>query len=104
MFFIQTYALFQIQELQHDIEHHSAGVASVLNLCEVLLHDSDACPTEVEFNALQNTMKTLDRRWRNICQLSPERRSRCVDILYGKYNLLICYIYFIKKICLKSFL
>ena len=76
---IQTYALFQIQELQHDIEHHSAGVASVLNLCEVLLHDSDACPTEVEFNALQNTMKTLDRRWRNICQLSPERRSRCVE-------------------------
>ncbi|XP_041353316.1 nesprin-1-like isoform X4 [Gigantopelta aegis] len=64
------------QELQQDIEHHSAGVASVLNLCEVLLHDSDACPTAVEFNALQNTMKTLDRRWRNICELSPDRRSR----------------------------
>ena len=66
------------QELQQDIEHHSAGVGSVLNLCEVLLHDSDACPTDVEHNALQLAMKNLDRRWRNICQQSPDRRSRSV--------------------------
>ncbi|XP_048737335.2 nesprin-1-like isoform X3 [Ostrea edulis] len=62
------------KELQKDVELHSAGVGSVLNLCEVLLHDSDACPTEVEFSALQSAMKNLDRRWRQICQICPERR------------------------------
>ncbi|XP_060567930.1 nesprin-1-like isoform X3 [Ruditapes philippinarum] len=63
-------------ELQHDIERHSPGVGSVLNLCEVLLHDSDACPTDVEFNGLQTAMKNLERRWRGICQLAPEQRTR----------------------------
>ena len=69
-----------LQEIQEDIEHHSAGVSSVLNLCEVLLHDSDACPTETEFDALQHAMKNLDRRWKNICGLCPERRARSVGI------------------------
>ncbi|ESO86158.1 hypothetical protein LOTGIDRAFT_129690, partial [Lottia gigantea] len=64
------------QDLQRDIERHSAGVASVLNLCQVLLHDTDACPTEVEFNTLQTTMESLEKRWSNICQQSPEKRIR----------------------------
>ncbi|XP_046571092.1 nesprin-1-like isoform X2 [Haliotis rubra] len=72
---IQT-KIHQQQELQKDIEQHSAGVASVLNLCEVLLHDSDACPTDIEYNALQHARKTLDQRLRSICKLSPERRAR----------------------------
>lgn len=61
------------KDLQRDIEHHSLGVGSVLNLCEVLLHDSDACPSEVEFTDLQTAMKNLDRRWKHICQICPER-------------------------------
>ncbi|CAL1544285.1 unnamed protein product [Lymnaea stagnalis] len=64
------------QELQDEIQCHSAGVSAVLNLCEVLLHDSDACPTESEFTALQHAMKNLEKRWRNICVLSPQRRTR----------------------------
>ncbi|GFO48206.1 nesprin-1-like [Plakobranchus ocellatus] len=64
------------QELQEDIEQHSAGVSAVLNLCEVLLHDQDACPTQTEFLALQHAMKNLEKRWRNICNLSPRRRNR----------------------------
>ena len=69
---------FYLQEIQKDIEHHSAGVGSVLNLCEVLLHDTDACPSEKEFDALQNAMKSLDKRWKNICRLSPDMRARLV--------------------------
>ncbi|KAK3091260.1 hypothetical protein FSP39_018383 [Pinctada imbricata] len=76
------------QELQKDIEHHSAGVGSVLNLCEVLLHDSDACPTDVEHNALQLAMTNLDKRWRNICQQSPARRSR-IEETWELWNSLI---------------
>ncbi|TNN68504.1 Nesprin-1 [Liparis tanakae] len=63
-------------ELQRDIEKHSTGVASVLNLCEVLLHDCDACSTETECDSIQQATRGLDRRWRNICAMSMERRLK----------------------------
>ncbi|KAF6364671.1 hypothetical protein mRhiFer1_009806 [Rhinolophus ferrumequinum] len=64
------------QELQRDIEKHSTGVASVLNLCEVLLHDCDACATDAECDSIQQATRNLDRRWRNICAMSMERRLK----------------------------
>ncbi|GAB1294892.1 Nesprin-1 [Apodemus speciosus] len=63
-------------ELQRDIEKHSTGVASVLNLCEVLLHDCDACATDAECDSIQQATRNLDRRWRNICAMSMERRLK----------------------------
>ncbi|XP_043075052.1 nesprin-1 isoform X1 [Puntigrus tetrazona] len=68
--------LNQQQELQRDIEKHSTGVASVLNLCEVLLHDCDACATETECESIQQATRGLDRRWRNICAIAMERRLK----------------------------
>lgn len=64
------------QELQRDIEKHSTGVASVLNLCEVLLHDCDACANDSECDSIQQATRSLDRRWRNICAMSMERRLK----------------------------
>ncbi|RXN18091.1 nesprin-1 isoform X3 [Labeo rohita] len=64
------------QELQRDIEKHSTGVASVLNLCEVLLHDCDACATDAECDSIQQATRSLDRRWRSICAMSMERRLK----------------------------
>ncbi|XP_029114386.1 nesprin-1 isoform X5 [Scleropages formosus] len=68
--------LDQQQDLQRDIEKHSTGVASVLNLCEVLLHDCDACATDTECESIQQATRSLDRRWRNICAVSMERRLK----------------------------
>ncbi|XP_049759928.1 nesprin-1 isoform X14 [Elephas maximus indicus] len=68
--------LSEQQELQRDIEKHSTGVASVLNLCEVLLHDCDACATDTECDSIQQATRNLDRRWRNICAVSMERRLK----------------------------
>uniref|UniRef100_A0A4W3HWU3 Spectrin repeat containing, nuclear envelope 2b n=1 Tax=Callorhinchus milii TaxID=7868 RepID=A0A4W3HWU3_CALMI len=68
--------LTEQQELQRDIEQHSTGVASVLNLCDVLLHDADACATDTECDSIQQTTRSLDKRWRNICALSVERRMK----------------------------
>lgn len=65
-----------VQELQKDIEQHTEGVASVLTLCDMLLHDADACSSDVENDSIQQTTQSLDRRWRNICALSMERRMR----------------------------
>ncbi|XP_037675695.1 nesprin-1 isoform X12 [Choloepus didactylus] len=64
------------QALQRDIEKHSTGVASVLNLCEVLLHDCDACATDAECKSIQQATRNLDRRWRDICAMSMERRLK----------------------------
>ncbi|KAK2104328.1 Nesprin-2 [Saguinus oedipus] len=63
-------------DLQRDIEQHSAGVESVFNICDVLLHDSDACANETECDSIQQTTRSLDRRWRNICAMSMERRMK----------------------------
>jgi len=65
-----------LQELQRDIEQHAAGVSSVLALCEVLLRDRDACSGRPDRDSLQQTCGSLDRRWRNICSMSVERRVR----------------------------
>ncbi|XP_041420363.1 nesprin-1-like isoform X1 [Xenopus laevis] len=64
------------QELQRDIEKHNSGVASVLNLCEVLLHDCDVCATDTECDSIQQAIRILDSRWRNICTMSMERRLK----------------------------
>lgn len=77
----QVIILNVLQELQRDIEKHSTGVASVLNLCEVLLHDCDACSTETECDSIQQATRGLDRRWRNICAMSMERRLKSVHLL-----------------------
>uniref|UniRef100_A0A8C3KFK5 Spectrin repeat containing nuclear envelope protein 2 n=1 Tax=Calidris pygmaea TaxID=425635 RepID=A0A8C3KFK5_9CHAR len=68
--------LAEQQDLQRDIEQHTAGVESVFNICEVLLHDSDACANETECDSIQQTTRSLDRQWRNICAMSMERRMK----------------------------
>uniref|UniRef100_A0A8C3X5K7 Nesprin-2 n=1 Tax=Catagonus wagneri TaxID=51154 RepID=A0A8C3X5K7_9CETA len=68
--------LAEQQDLQRDIEQHTAGVESVFSICDVLLHDSDACANETECDSIQQTTRSLDRRWRNICAMSMERRMK----------------------------
>lgn len=68
--------LAEQQDLQRDIEQHTESVASVLTLCDVLLHDADACGSDSENDSIQQTTRSLDRRWRNICAMSMERRMR----------------------------
>ncbi|KAF4089891.1 hypothetical protein AMELA_G00043410 [Ameiurus melas] len=50
--------------------------AWLLTLCDMLLHDADACSSDVENDSIQQTTHSLDRRWRNICALSMERRMK----------------------------
>ncbi|CAE1330631.1 SYNE1 [Acanthosepion pharaonis] len=91
---IETHLEHQ-KDMQKDIERHSAGVSSVLNLCEVLLHDSDACRTDKESAALNNTKNTLEKRWQVICKLSTQREAsiketrkqlQCFMTLYNDFS------------------
>ncbi|KAK2864041.1 hypothetical protein Q7C36_003195 [Tachysurus vachellii] len=64
------------QELQQDIEQHTEGITSVLTLCDILLHDEDACSNNTENDSIQQTTHSLDQRWRSICSMSLERKIR----------------------------
>ncbi|XP_077408932.1 nesprin-2a isoform X3 [Vanacampus margaritifer] len=69
--------LAEQQDLQRDIEQHTEGVMSVLNLCDLLLRDEDAAGSaEVECDSLQETSQSLDQRWRTICAIALDRRLR----------------------------
>ncbi|KAM4723418.1 nesprin-2 [Anableps anableps] len=68
--------LTEQQDLQRDIEQHTESVASVLTLCDILLHDADACGSDSKNDSIQQTTRSLDRRWKNICAMSMERRMR----------------------------
>lgn len=61
-------------DAQRDLERHAAGIAAVLNLCSVLMNDTDACPTAAEMHSIQSVKMSLDSRWRNLCVLSTQRR------------------------------
>lgn len=66
-----------VQELQRDIQQHTEGVESVLGLCEALLRDEDAAGSgELEGDSVQETSRSLERRWRSICTLALDRRLR----------------------------
>ena len=56
-------------------ENHTAGVNAVLNLCDVLLSDRDACPTATETRAIEQARDSLRTRWGNIHGLAAERRA-----------------------------
>ncbi|XP_032811925.2 nesprin-1-like isoform X1 [Petromyzon marinus] len=71
--------LAQQQELQRDIEEHSASVSSVLGACGALLQDCDACAGKAESEGLSQATRGLERRWRNICATAMERRLRIED-------------------------
>ena len=66
--------LQSVQALNKEAEHRSAGVTSVINLCDVLLGDRDACPTASERRAIQQARDSLNKRWKNICALATERK------------------------------
>ncbi|KAF2982249.1 hypothetical protein EK904_008815 [Melospiza melodia maxima] len=82
--------LAEQQDLQRDIEQHTAGVESVFNICEVLLHDSDACANETECDSIQQTTRSLDRRieetWR-LWQRFLDDYSRFEDWLKASENI-----------------
>ena len=47
---------------------------AVLNLCEVLRHDVDACPSLAEQRDVSDAGHSLQQRWKTICSLVTQRR------------------------------
>ena len=77
-----------IQELQKDIEKHDAGVSSVMELCDALSRDSDACPTAVQTAAISAARTRLEKRWNDIRDMCLKKKRRLYYVtVYPAKNL-----------------
>jgi len=47
-----------------------------MDLCDVLSHDPDACPTDVQTAAVTAARARLEKRWTNICRMCLKREQR----------------------------
>nr|CAD7412488.1 unnamed protein product [Timema poppensis] len=72
--------LEQHQELQKTIEGQSGNIADVLNLCELFLTDCDNCKATINTESLITAIDTLERRWKNVCGRSAERKRRILAV------------------------
>lgn len=68
------------EKLQRSIEKESGNVGEVLNLCEMLLNDMNTWKAYIDTNSLSTAVESLDRRWKNICHASAERKQRIHSI------------------------
>ncbi|TWW72440.1 Nesprin-2 KASH domain-containing protein 2 [Takifugu flavidus] len=59
---------------RHRAAHGERGVRA--DAVRPPARDADACGSDSESDSIQQTSRSLDRRWRNICAMSLERRMR----------------------------
>ncbi|XP_047344558.1 muscle-specific protein 300 kDa-like isoform X1 [Vespa velutina] len=64
--------------IQKAIQTEGAKIGEVLNLCEILLHDSDIWKTSLNTDTIKNGMEGLQRRWKTTCVRSAERKQEII--------------------------
>ncbi|KAK8381872.1 hypothetical protein O3P69_015107 [Scylla paramamosain] len=63
------------EEIRKEIEKQSGTISSVLNLCDMVIHDCNEFDANGDTDSLQEAHHNLDRRWGEICTRSAERKA-----------------------------
>lgn len=63
-------------KLRKSIEQESGDIGEVLNLCELLLSDEDMLEAHFSTENLANAIQNLERRWKNVCGQSVDRKKK----------------------------
>lgn len=66
--------------IQKSLELESGNVGEVLNLCELLVADTDAWKAHFDTTGILTAMDNLERRWKNVCGQTAERKRRILNI------------------------
>lgn len=66
--------------IQKSLELESGNVGEVLNLCELLVADTDAWKAHFDTTGILTAMDSLERRWKNVCGQTAERKRRILNI------------------------
>lgn len=64
------------EKLKKAIEKESGDIGEVLNLCELLLSDADVWKAHFNTETITSAMQNLEKRWKNICGVSAERKRK----------------------------
>lgn len=62
--------------LRKSIEKESGKIGEVLNLCTLLLSDTDAWKAHFTSEYIKSSIQNIEKRWKNVCALSAERKRK----------------------------
>ncbi|KAK7077528.1 hypothetical protein SK128_024285, partial [Halocaridina rubra] len=63
------------EEVRKEIEKQSGTISSVLNLCDMVIHDCTEFDANGDTDSLQEAHQNLERRWGEICTRAEERKK-----------------------------
>lgn len=67
-------------KLKKSIEKESGNIGDVINLCELLLSDTDVWKIYFTTEFITSAMQNIEKRWKNVCGLSAERKRKITFI------------------------
>lgn len=71
-----TKQIQKMEEYEEEIENQYRILRNIMSMCEMLMHDNDAIVNPVERDAIQRSIESYKRRWKELGTIPAEHKSR----------------------------